>query len=112
MDEDTIKAIARQVAELLLRGVTPIVDKPLYTATEAATFLGVKKSYIYELVRENKIPYARSRGGKLLYLKRKDLIAWATAMPVPSPKFEEAVGGVAWPAGRRGGRRPARDGTA
>lgn len=83
MDEDIIKDIARRVAALIRRDLKPIYDKPLYTTTEAAAFLGVKRSYIYELVRENKIPYTRSKGGKLVYIKRDDLISWATAIQVP-----------------------------
>lgn len=84
MDENTINTIARKVAALLRRDMTPVYDKPLYTVKEAAAFLGVKKSYIYELVRGNIIPYTRSKGGKLIYIKRTDLMKWATAIPVPS----------------------------
>ena len=84
IDEQTILEIARCVADIIRKDVTPVYDKPLYTVKEAAAFLGVKRSYIYELVRTNKIPYTRSRGGKMVYLKREDLIHWATAMPVPS----------------------------
>lgn len=84
MDDNTINTIARKVAAIIQHDITPVYDKPLYTVKEAAAFLGVKRSYIYELVRTNKIPYTRSRGGKMVYLKREDLIHWATAMPVPS----------------------------
>ena len=84
MEEDIIHEIARRVAELILRDITPVYDKPLYTIKEAAAFLGVKRSYIYELVRANKIPYTRSKGGKLVYIRREDLIRWAEAVPVPS----------------------------
>lgn len=84
MDDNTINTIARKVAAIIQHDITPVYDKPLYTVKESAAFLGVKRSYIYELVRTNKIPYTRSRGGKMVYLKREDLIHWATAMPVPS----------------------------
>lgn len=84
MDEETINDIASRVAELIRREMTPVYDKPLYTVKEAAAFLGVRRSYIYELVRSNKIPYTRSKGGKLVYIRREDLVRWATAIPVPS----------------------------
>ena len=41
-------------------------------------FLGIKRSYLYELVRNHKIPHFKSRGGKLTYFKRKDLEEWMT----------------------------------
>lgn len=84
MDENTINTIARKVAAIIQHDITPVYDKPLYTIKEAAVFLGVKRSYIYELVRANKIPYTRSKGGKLVYIRREDLIRWAEAVPVPS----------------------------
>lgn len=84
MDENTINAIARKVAALIRRDMTPVYDKPLYTIKEAAAFLGLKKSYIHELVQKNELPHTHSKGGKLIYLKREDLIHWATAFPVPS----------------------------
>lgn len=84
MDDDTINTIARKVAALILSTMPTVCDKPLYTVKEAAAFLGIKRSYIYELVRGGKISYTRSKGGKLVYIKRDELIRWATAMPVPS----------------------------
>lgn len=84
MEQADIKDLARYVASLIKRDFKPVYDKPLYTVKEAATFLGVKKSYIYELVRANKLPYSRSKGGKLIYLRREELIKWATATSVPA----------------------------
>ena len=86
MDESSIQEIARRVAELILRDITPVYDKPLYTIKEAAAFLGVKRSYLYQLIRENKIPYYRSKGGKLIYLRRNDLTKWSLAVRVSTPK--------------------------
>lgn len=82
MDENSIQEIARRVAEIILRDITPVYDKPLYTIKEAAAFLGVKRSYLYQLIRENKIPYYRSKGGKLIYLRRGDLTKWSLAVRV------------------------------
>ena len=82
MEENIIQEIARRVAEIILRDITPVYDKPLYTIKEAAAFLGVKRSYLYQLIRENKIPYYRSKGGKLIYLRRNDLTKWSLAVRV------------------------------
>lgn len=84
MDDNTINTIARKVAAIIQHDITPVYDKPLYTIKEAAAFLGVKRRYIYEMVRANKIPYTRSKGGKLIYIRRDDLIRWAEAVHVPS----------------------------
>lgn len=84
IDRQTIQEIARSVADIIQRKVTPIYDKPLYTTAEAAAFLGVKRSYIYELIRANKIPYYRSKGGKMIYIQRTDLLKWAQTYFVPT----------------------------
>lgn len=84
MNETDIKDLARYVASIIKRDIKPVYDKPLYTTNEAALFLGVKRSYVYELIRDNKLPYYRSRGGKLIYITRDDLIKWAKAYFVPS----------------------------
>lgn len=83
IDRQTIQEIARNVADIIQRNVTPIYDKPLYTTAEAAAFLGVKRSYIYELIWANKIPYYRSKGGKMIYIQRTDLIKWAQTNFIP-----------------------------
>ena len=83
IDRQTIQEIAQCVADIIRRNVTPIYNKPLYTTAEAAAFLGVKRSYIYELIRANKIPYYRSKGGKMIYIQRADLLKWAQTYFVP-----------------------------
>lgn len=83
IDRQTIQDIAQCVADIIQRNATPIYDKPLYTTAEAAAFLGVKRSYIYELIRANKIPYYRSKGGKMIYIQRTDLLKWAQTYFVP-----------------------------
>lgn len=84
MDEQTIKEIAQRVADIIRKDIIPLYDKPVYTTTEAAAFLGVRRCYIYELIRENKIPYYRSKGGKLIYIRRSELLKWAQSISVPS----------------------------
>lgn len=91
MDENTISTIITDLAgiirEELVKALTPPVplyNKPLYTTKEAAAFLGVKLSYIYELIREHKISYSRSKGGKMIYIRQTELKKWAQAINVPS----------------------------
>lgn len=86
IDANTINIIAAKVVSGVKKAFKPLYDKPLYTTTEAAQFLGVKRSYLYELLRDGKIPYSKSRGGKLTYIKREDLLAWATEHTYPETK--------------------------
>ncbi len=90
MDDNTINTIARKVAAIIQHDITPVYDKPLYTIKEAAAFLGVKRSYIYELIRANKIPYYRSKGGKMIYIQRTDLLKWAQTYFVP-PAYTKSI---------------------
>lgn len=90
IDRQTIQEIAQCVADIIQRNVTPIYDKPLYTTAEAVAFLGVKRSYIYELIRANKIPYYRSKGGKMIYIQRTDLLKWAQTYFVP-PAYTKSI---------------------
>ena len=90
MDDNTINTIARKVAAIIQHDITPVYDKPLYTVKEAAAFLGVKRSYIYELIRANKIPYYRSKGGKMIYIQRTDLLKWAQTYFVP-PAYTKSI---------------------
>lgn len=71
-----------------IRNATLLSSKDIYTTTEASLFLGVKRSYLYELVRNRRIPHCKSRGGKLTYFRRQDLIDWMThnIVPVKSSK--------------------------
>ena len=91
MDDNTINTIARKVAAIIQHDITPVYDKPLYTVKEAAAFLGVKRSYIYELIRANKIPYYRSKGGKMIYIQRADLLKWAQTYFVPPAYNKKSI---------------------
>ncbi len=66
-----------------IRTATLLASKEIYTTAEACMFLGVKRNYLYELVRNDKIPHFKSRGGKLTYFKRKDLEEWMTGGNAP-----------------------------
>lgn len=74
-----------------IRTATLLASKDIYTTAEACMFLGVKRNYLYELVRNRKIPYFKSRGGKLTYFKRKDLEEWMTDSNVPMIQNERMV---------------------
>ena len=91
IDRQTIQEIAQCVADIIQRNVTPIYNKPLYTTAEAAAFLGVKRSYIYELIRANEIPYYRSKGGKMIYIQRADLLKWAQTYFVPPAYNKKSI---------------------
>lgn len=71
-----------------IRTATLLAAKDIYTTAEACMFLGVKRNYLYELVRKRKIPYFKSRGGKLTYFKRKDLEEWMTDNNFPMIRNE------------------------
>lgn len=66
-----------------IRNATLLASKDIYNTEEACLFLGVKRSYLYELVRNRRIAYFKSRGGKLTYFKRKDLEEWMTSCGFP-----------------------------
>lgn len=77
------------IAQLHAIRTTTLLDvKDIYTTTEASLFLGVKRSYLYELVRNRKIKHYKSCGGKLTYFRRQDLEEWMTynIVPVKSAK--------------------------
>jgi excisionase family DNA binding protein len=61
-----------------IRNATLLAAKDIYSTEEAALFLGVKRSYLYELVRRRALPHYKSRGGKLTYFRRSDLEEWMT----------------------------------
>ena len=52
------------IAQLHAIRTTTLLDvKDIYNTTEASLFLGVKRSYLYELVRNRKIKHYKSCGG-------------------------------------------------
>ena len=69
MDENLIK-----VADLIAERVTGM-QKEILTADEAAKFLGLKKSYLYKLTMQRKVPFYRPLG-KMVYFNRKELEQW------------------------------------
>lgn len=63
-----------------IRKATLLQTKNIYNTEEACLFLGVKKQSLYELVRNRKIRYFKSAGGKLTYFRRSDLEKWMLAV--------------------------------
>lgn len=51
--------------------------KNVLTSDEAVEYLGIKKSYLYKLTMQGKIPYYKPLGKKNYY-KREELEAWLT----------------------------------
>lgn len=63
-----------------IRKATLLQTKNIYNTEEACLFLGIKKQSLYELVRNRKIRYFKSAGGKLTYFRRSDLEKWMLAV--------------------------------
>lgn len=49
----------------------------LLSVNEAAAFLKIKRSYMYQLIATGKIVSYVSEGGKLVYFQKSDLLKWA-----------------------------------
>lgn len=81
MDEQTILEKLDEIKSSTLLGL-----KEVFNTEEACLFLGVSKVYVYKLMREKKIPYFKSKGGKLTYFKKKDLEEWMLDTPIRSRK--------------------------
>lgn len=68
------KELINQLQEI--RQATLLETKSIYNTDEAALYLGMKRNSLYELVRNKKIRYFKSAGGKLTYFRRSDLDKW------------------------------------
>jgi len=74
-----------QIADKLIKGIRSMIEvqeKPM-TFEEARAFLQVSKSTLYKMTHKNLIPFSKP-GGKVLYFKRSDLLAWMNSNPVKS----------------------------
>jgi len=68
-----------------------LLKKEVLTSREAAIYLGLSLSYLYELVSLKKIPAYKPNGGKL-YFKRKELYNWMLSKRKTSKyEMKEAV---------------------
>ena len=53
--------------------------KEILSVNEAAAFTGLTKGYLYKLCQSLKIKHYRSKEGKRIYFKKKDLTEWMLA---------------------------------
>jgi excisionase family DNA binding protein len=51
-----------------------LASKEIFSVNEAAEFLGLKTSYLYQLTSKRLIPFYRP--GRKLYFKKSDLVDW------------------------------------
>ena len=84
IDISVRKALGEQSSKL-----SYIDDKPL-SIDEAATFLQMPKSSIYQLTSTRQIPF--SKVGKPLYFFKKDLLEWLESGKKKTQKEIEAEG--------------------
>lgn len=69
-----------QLAESISQRLMPI-NKDVLSLEEAALYLGIKKSYLYKLTADRKIPHSKP-GGKVIYFEREALDRWMLSNPV------------------------------
>lgn len=63
-----------QMADVIAKRVA-INTKEVLTADEAATYLGISKSFLYKLTMRKAIPHYKPNG-KLCYFEREELNRW------------------------------------
>lgn len=64
----------KQVADLITANIIN-VTKEVLTSNEAASYMGVSKSYLYKLTMERQIPHYKPMG-KMMYFNRLELEQW------------------------------------
>lgn len=66
-------------------------SKRVLTVDELASYLGMKKSYIYKLVHKNEIPYSKPLG-KMLFFEKEKIDKWILQNAVKSTQeIEESA---------------------
>ena len=68
MDKEIIKEL-NEIKQLL------ISNKKILTLNELVIYTGYKKSYIYQLTHNNKIPYSRPSGG-MIFFDKDQIDSW------------------------------------
>ena len=58
-------------------------ERTLLTTEEAASYMGIKKSYLHKLMMKKEIPFFKPNG-KLCYFDRKDLDKWMRRIRIAS----------------------------
>lgn len=64
----------KQVADLITANIIN-VTKEVLTSNEAASYMGVSKSYLYKLTMDRQIPHYKPMG-KMMYFNRQELEQW------------------------------------
>ena len=64
----------KKVADIVT-AQTIFTKKEVLTTEEAAAYMGMRKSYLYKLTMNKKIPHYKPMG-KVCYFQRKELEAW------------------------------------
>ena len=60
-----------------------MLERTLLTTEEAASYMGIKKSYLHKLMMKKEIPFFKPNG-KLCYFDRQDLDKWMRRIRVAS----------------------------
>lgn len=68
--EEKVRELAAAIAAQL-----EVNNKTMLTAEEAASYLGISKSYLYKLTMRRCIPFYKPEG-KLVYFRRDELEVW------------------------------------
>lgn len=79
----------------------PLIEKEFLTVDEAAALLCARRSYIYRLTHEKRIPYSKPGGNRVL-IKRTDLLEWMQSNSILSDsQIRDAATKRASPSRRR-----------
>lgn len=60
-----------------------IEKRQMLTSSEAAEYLGIKRSYLYKMTMRKVIPYFKP-GGKMAFFAKEDLDRWLTSARISS----------------------------
>lgn len=82
MEERELKELADLIADRIA-----YCTEEVLTSEDAARYLGVSKSCLYQWTSGRKIPYYKPPLGKLLYFRRDEIEQWALSNRVP-PIYE------------------------
>ena len=72
-----LELIRQQLEEI--RNFSFIGFKDVLSVSEACIFMGLSRSYLYKLCQGMKIKHFRSKEGKTIYFRKKDLTEWMLA---------------------------------
>ena len=75
--QKTMEQDFQKVADLITAKVS-LNTKEVLTTDEAASYMGVSKSYLYKLTMEKRIPHYKPMG-KMCFFNRKEMEMWLQA---------------------------------